>query len=348
MALWNGSVINSTETAKVFNQLANLKSIAIVRKKNALLYKLIGKVEPNSLAKGFAKFERSSKITGKNIEVGLLGTLATTTKVADGAEELQSVSLAYDPSAFGAAEFPLTHYTLPYGIPASELDRYKGQEKKTASYLDDVMQRIMLSYENDMGTDLHSTSAGQVIGRKTFGSWLFGVSDGGASGSGETANAYRYYGTIDRQDAANADFRGIVAPSVGTWNLSTLRTYKNQADANGGTTDTIVLGTSNYTKAEGLVEAYQIVTDAKDMVDFGGQYFRYSGMDFMHDQRCPATTIGGLDSSSWLYVDNHEDFTSAGVIKDPTRMAAYVIPSQRWAQLICRKPNSNFKLLGAS
>lgn len=358
MALWNGSLINSNETAMVFNQLANLQAIPIIRKKNALLYMFLGKLEANSLKNGVAKFQRSDKITGKNVEVKLLGSLPSTTKVTDGSSELASVTPAYDANAWGAAEFVLAHYTLTQGIPSSELNRFKGKEAKTANYLQDVLKRMMLGYENDIGTDLHSTTATNVMSRTVPGSWLQAISDGGGDSgsgasaggptSGETANGYRYYGTIDRQDSANADFRGLVFPSTGSLSLGKIRKATNMADGNGGTTDLSVSGTNIYTNIQMLLESYTIITDAEDMVDFGGKYCRYDGITHMHDQRCPAGYLGGLDSETWKFIDNHDDFTDSGVVKDFTKNAGYVVNTERWVGTICEKPNSNWKMAGVT
>ena len=352
MALWLGTAINSTETAMVFNRLVNLQALPMIRRKNGLLYKLMGKADIGVNTKAMSTFERTDIIDGKNYEVRLLGALSSTTKVTDGASEYAAVTLSYNANAYGAAEFPLTHYTLSKAVPASQLRRYKGKFAKTDDFYKEVLTEIMLSYENDLGNDLHSTVGSTVIGRTVFGSWAFAVSTGGGDSgidaTGETAVAFRNYGTIDRQDPANVDFRGIVQAASGPLTLAAFRLNVNLCDAKGGKIDTAVAETTLYTKAQMLLEPYTYITDAPDMVQFGGRYMRYDGVDWIHDQRCPVGTIGGLDSSTWLFVKSDDALTDVGLVKDPSRVDTYVLPTALWSQLICKKPNGNFKMLGVT
>lgn len=353
MALWAGSTLNTNETASVFNQLNSLKALAIVRKKNFLLYRFLGKMDLVQGPKGaMTKFDRSTKITGRNIEVRLMGKLKTIGKLADGAEEVAAVALTHVADVFGGAEFPLTHYADTHPVPSSELDRFAGDEAKTSSFLDDIFEYLMLSDENTLGADIHSVAGGTAIGRKVMGSWCHAIStgggDGGADGSGETGAAFRNYGTLDRQDAANADFRGIVAQTVGALTLAKLRAQINAADANGGTIQTGVAGTTLYTSIESLVEPYVHTVNSDEMIDFGGRYVKYAGVVYGHDQRAPASTIGLFDDSTWLFVNNAEKFTRSGLVVDPSKADTHVLPWKAWRQLICRKPNSNVKMLGVS
>jgi hypothetical protein len=351
MALWNGSVINNTEFAMVFNQLANLQAIPQVVKRNALLYYLIGKMLPGSVDKGRVEFERSKKITGKNIEVKLFGALTGTQKLADGAPEYATTPPSFNANSYGAAEFPLTRYYLKKAVPTSQLDRYKGKEAKTDDFYAEVMRDIMASFENDIGNDLHGTSGGTNIGRTVLGSWCYAVStgggDAGGDATGEAATAFRNYGTVDRQDTANSDFRSVVQANYGPSTLQKLRSLRNLVEANGGTVDICVFPTALFTTHELLLEAQTLVTNPGDGIDFGGRVFTYAGMKFIHDQRAPANTIGLLDSSEWMFVENEEKLAPQGMIWDPSLSASYVIPCYRWVQLICKRPNWQGKALGA-
>lgn len=365
MALWQGSQFNSTESAMVVNKIANRKAIAIVQRGNPLLYKLIGKTDPVSVHKGMTKTERSENITGKNYEVRLLGSLLPTTKVADGAEELATATQQFDPNQFGSAEFALSHYTFTQSFPSSQLFRFKGDEAKTADFIDEQFGAVMLSYEKDMGRDLNSDGGAAavakgatpntvVVGRKQFGSWLFAVSTGGGTGgadaTGENQAAFRNYGTIDRQDPANADFRGVVSAATGAVTLKTLRAYRNLVSDNEGLTDTVLAGQVLYTKLEDLIEQSTRleVDNGQDRIEFGGISFRYAGMDVLLDTRCPDGTIGGLDSRWWTFLKKAEDMTKSGIIVHPGATAAHVLITEMWAQLVCKRPNAQFKLLGCT
>lgn len=347
MALWAGSAINSTETAMVFNRLYNLKAMEMVRKKNALLFKLMGKPDIGNVNENTRlKFERSRIVTGKNIEIKLLGALGAPATVADGSAELATVTRQFSSTTFGAAEFPLTHYAWTQGIPSSQMRRYKGPQAKTAGFYDEVLNYVMLSYQDVLGTAIHDSAGTAVISRTVMGSWTYGVSDGVSTG--ETTDNFKLYGTIDRSDSANADFRGIVSTSTGALDLNKIRTYANQADANGGVVDTGICGTTLYTKVQQLVEPYVQTNYSEDLAAFGGRYVRYAGIDFMHDQRTTSGVLGLLDSSTWLWVQNDDDLTDVGVIKDPSIVDGYVLPTAMWCQLICCKPNANAKLTGVT
>src|SRR2546423_2154728 len=120
--LWTGTSINSTETAMVFNQLFNRKAIAMVRKKNGLLYAILGKSENGSTPELGPKYPGEKKITGHQIEVKLLGKLKTIATVADGvATEGATATLTNSADYWGAAVFDLAHYKDAHGLPESEI-----------------------------------------------------------------------------------------------------------------------------------------------------------------------------------------------------------------------------------
>jgi hypothetical protein len=130
MALWNGSAINTHETAFVFNQMATRKAIPIVRNMNGFLYAALGKEDWNATPGAGTGFKRLKKISGKNVEVTLLGELAVPLTTTDANQTL--FSNAVQNLSFGAAEFPIAHYSYPFAVPDSELQRFIGDELKTA------------------------------------------------------------------------------------------------------------------------------------------------------------------------------------------------------------------------
>lgn len=324
----------------VFNRLKNLQALPMIVKKNALLKRLVGKQDIGRTFTGKTEFERARIMTGLNIEVKLLGALSSTTLTADGSAELATVTPSFSSTQYGAAEFPLSHRTFTKGIPSSQIRRFKGKESKDDSFYAEVMREIMWSYEADLGTDIHSTTGTSVIARDNPGSWCFGVSDG--TSTGETGDAFKLYGKIDRSDSANADFRGIIDDAGGKLTLDKIRSNINAADAKGGVTDTLVMGTTLFTAFQLLVEQYVHQTNVTSG-EFGAQYVCYDGACGIHDQRCPSGTIGGLDSSTWEFVLNDDEMTS-GMVKDPSRVSAYVVPTEIYYQLYTFKPNANFKM----
>lgn len=330
MALWAGATINTTETAKVFNQLANKKSLPMIVKLNGLLYAFSGKNDPQNQSVGAVM--KTSKITGNKVELSLLGQLDDPSAISDGSDELSSASATYTANDYGAAEFSLAHYGLVRGLPDSELMRFKGDEAKTQSYIDERMDHLMWSYENKLGTALHANTAPS---RAAFGGWIYAVDD---------ANTY---GLIDRSDSANADFRGIVTV-MGDTTLAKLQAQKNTARTNLGNPSVCVTGTTLFNKIQNLVQPYSHANYSNSKSEFGADDWIWAGMRGLLDQRTTAGVIGLLDPKWWMLIQNDDPFTSTGIVRDITKKAAHIIHTTMWIQNICKKPNAQVKCTGAT
>lgn len=344
--LWTGSAINSTETATVFNQLWNLTAVEQVRKKNGFLYAILGKQETGATPDAGVSFQRMEKITGKNIEVKLLGKLKSIAAVADGyATESVAGTATNTADYWGAAEFALTHYKDIHALPESEVDRYAGDELKTANHLDQVFRMLVLSMENQWASS-SSTYGGlwdtKNAARTTLGGVQWAVSDGVSSGE----TAYASYGTIDRSDAGNADFRAYVGTGTGDLTLNKIQTAQNTAIGQGGMPRVAMAHTTPYTKVQSLVQSYTHTVFEEDWSRFGGTWCEFSGMKFILDQRMPATILVGIDPESWVWYQRDIDFTKQGVVHVPTYVGSYVLNYGAWVQDVCVRPSSNFKLSG--
>lgn len=335
MALWASSGISTTESAMVFNQILNKKAVSMARKKNGLLYAVLSKKEIGATP-GVSGFNRHSKVTGKNVELRLKGRLRTPNYVANGSAELgaSDPASAFQTDVWGGAEFALSHIYDVYGIPGSQLDRYAGDEAKTLSFMDDIATDILEGYEDLIGT---AVNADQAQANITVGGWPFAI---------ETDNTY---GTIDRTDNANADFRGNVTTSTGTLTLAKIRNAQNEAIVDGGMPKVGISGTTVYGTVQGLVEAYsQVVYDGSEWSDFGGVHFSYGGIKFVLDQRAPSGELGLLDPTSWHFYESTNGMTTKGIMVDPSKKAAYVLPWTAWVGFICEAPSHNARLVGIS
>lgn len=345
--LWTGTAINSNATAMVFNQLFNKKALPMVRKKNGLLYKVLGKEEVFSNPSAPTGFQRLKKVTGKNVEVKLLGKLrnsgsgAQLQTVSDGSSEVASATADYDSALFGAAEFSLAHYAHKYAIPHSELDRFAGDEAKTASYIDDIFDMLVYTMEDVVGTAINTA---QNCARTTIGGWPWAVSDGQSSGE----SSYASYGTIDRSDTGNNNFDAYVLPNTGTLTLGAIRTVQDNVAANGGNPSLGIAAVTVYGLVRQLVEQYTIVQYNADKTEFGGKYFSYDGIDFVLDQRAPSAVLGLLEPESWAFYMNEYNFTKGGIINDPSLVASYSINWGFWCQFIATAPSHNGKLTGVT
>jgi len=335
MALWNGTAINTNETAMVFNQLANAKTVAMITKRNALLHAFLGDGDTSDGL--YIRAQKNVKVTGKRLEVRLRGKNATPAYVADGSAELATVNYAstYDSTIFGAAEFDIAHGTLPYAIPASELMRFAGKEAKTASYLDEIFNYLMDGWENLLGNDLNGTSA---PARTKFGGWQYAIDDSNT------------YGTIDRSDSANADFRGIVKASTGTPTVAKIQAAKNEAKTNRGKVQTGVASLVNYNYIQQQAQSFQQVIYNRDKAEFGSDSFVVAGVEFILDQRLGDTVIGLFDPETWLFwKDNSKQKPmTSGIYENPNLVDGYSMNTKLWIQNICIKPNSNVKFTGVT
>lgn len=328
MALWSNSVINTNETAMVFNKLHNSgKAEAIVKKKNGLFYLVMGKAEKNSTPnKVEVNFDTQTSVTGKNIEQKLRGKNVTPAGVTDGANEIAAATLTYVDNIWGAAEFPVAHIILTHPLPQSEVDRFAGDELKTLSYLDEVYQLLIDSYENIYGNAINTSAAPS---RTVFGGYPYAI---------HTTNVY---GTVDRNDALNADFRGIVTTGVGNLTLGKIRLTRNRAKENGGKPRVGVSGTAVHTVVETLVEAYVHADYHDDWAAFGSEYTMYNGVCYTQDQRAPSGQLSLLDPDSWAYYRNKKIPFSKGITNAPWLAASYVVQCVQWTQFFCKNPGWN-------
>ena len=343
MALWDGSTLNKTDVASMFNQLWAMGSVAIVRKDNGLLYAITDKNwEQNVPTKG-AKFQGMTKASGNKIELRLLGKLEDPQTVADGAAELATANPLYSDDAYGAATFDLTHFADSWGVLSSQWKRIRGQEAKTKSFIKDKAMEIMLAYENKWGNMINGTHADGNT-RTKLGSWVHAFSDGVSTGE----TAYASYGTINRTDAANADFRGVVGVNTGTLTLAKIGAHRNRIKPNGGKTDLLVAETTIYSSIEEKLQNYAQVNYDEKWAKFGSECWTYARMVGIQDHRAPTGVLGFFDSSTCAWWQDTEGVFDADTVltRDPSRRAARVIPVEAWVAFLCKKPSANGKLTG--
>lgn len=337
MALWAGMTINTNESATVFNKVANLKAIPMVVKKNFTIKAMLGRSEvkhtPLGPAAAFKRLMGTDSVTGRKVEVTLLGKLPTPTTVSDGSSEVATATLNYTSDYWGAAEFDMFHYSYKHPVPGSEFVRFRGDELKTVNYLSKVQDLIANAYEKVWGTALWTSAAPS---RTVFGGIPYAINDSNT------------YGLVDRSDSGNADFRGIVNAALGNTTIPGLRLHQNQAIANGGSPDVAITGTTLYTKIQGLVDAYTFVENDEEWNSFGGDYFKVGKIRYGLDSYCPSGAIALLTSSTWQMRLAEDPFSPTGLVYDPSRVSSWVIPTERWGQVICECPSHNVYLTAAT
>lgn len=344
MAIWAGSSINTNETANLINQFWNAKAIPMIRRKNGFLYAILGKEEAGSTPMSL-KFSKEQKVSGQNVQFNLLGSLKTIATVADGyasgaGETGTWTGTVIPANTFGGITLPLVHFADAEYFPSSELDRFQGDELRTRDWIAQKMEYLMLSYEDTLGTMLNTTTAA-VPTRTQICPWRHQISDYASTGE----STYQTYG-LDRSDSGNADFRGNVTVSVGDLTLSKIQERILTAQIRGGNIDTGLANTTVYNKVMTLVRSYVNTTYQADWDKFAGQYVQFGAIKFILESRMGTDLLGGIDSSTWVMWNRTKNFTSDGIVRDPSRKATRVLNWEYWTAIYCNKVNSNFLMTG--
>ncbi len=334
MALWAGTSLNTNALAKLFNHVHTSRSVAMVAKATPLLNSFMGRGEKDGNSaynKQVGGWMKTKSITGDKHEISLLGALDTPASIADGTAELTAASIAYNAAAHGAAEFILAHYGLVKGMPSSEYMRIRGSDAKTTSWAAEFYETLSLSYDDILSAELHENSTSAPPARSQFGSWVTAVDDGNT------------YGTIDRSDAANIDFRSYVT-SAGALTVPKVQASINKVRTNRGKTKVGVMGLTIFNGWQQLIQPYSQATYSASTAQWGSDHVMFAGVDWVLDPDCPDGLVGGFDPSEWLVINNDYPFTDGGLVKEPTLNAGYIMNTEIWIQNICKKPNSQWKM----
>ena len=335
MALWQGTAVNNNVLSGVFNQVHNKKAISMVTKANPTIYSLMGRPGDdgrNAYNKSFGGWMKSEKISGDKHEVRLRGAIPTFDAIADGSDELTDATINYDDDHTGAAVFILAHYGKVQGVPSSEYDRFRGDEAKTLSWIDEIHEYLMDGFVETMSDEFFENATNAPPARSQFGSLVTAIDDGNT------------YGTIDRTDAGNIDYRAEVGSSTGALTLRKVQDKINAVKDNRGETRVGVIGTTLFGKFQDLVQPYSQATYARDTASWGSDHIYFAGVEWVQERNCPSGLIFGLDPKTFKVVWKDAPFTESGLILDPRLKAGRIINCNVWLQNFCMKPNSNWKL----
>jgi hypothetical protein len=330
MSLWAGLTLNTSELANVVNRVHNRKAIPMVVKANPMLYGIFGKrdgVNNKNLRIG-----KTRNITGKDVEVRLLGRLAAPTAISDGSDELTTATVNYSSDNVASVTVALAHYGHVEGVPDSEYMRFRGSDSKTEDWVDEVYSKIMYGYEDVLSTALHSTTAPS---RAAFGAWQVAV---------DSSTAYM---GMTRSDSANADFRGLEYDAK-VITIKEIQTRKNEARTNLGNPSVGVAGNTLFTHIQTLNQGYTHVIGSGDTSNFGWDHCVVSGIEWMLDPDTSDGILGAFDPQWWELIKNDEPFTGGGLIEAPWLKSGRIIHTTLWIQNFCTKPNAQIKWTAAT
>lgn len=333
--LWTGTTLNTNILSGVFNRIHNRKAIPMVTKATPLLYSLMGREGEDGRSaynKKLGGWMKKKNIHGDKDEVRLRGALPTFASIADGTAELTLATIGYDSDHTGSAEFILAHYGYVHGVPSSEYMRIRGNEAKTESWIDETFDYIFDGAIKKYSADLHEDSTSAVPARDQFGSWIAAVDDGNT------------YGTIDRTDSGNADYRSVVSSSVGSLTARKVQDVINQVKDNRGQVRVGVMNTTLFGKWQDIIQPYSQATYNKDTASWGSDHVYFAGVEWLQDRECPSGRIGLFTPKTWTLVSNDMPFTDSGLVKEPLLNAGWIINTECWLQNYIDNPNQNAKL----
>lgn len=326
MPLWSNSTLNTNALASAISKWESLNAFPMVVKRNGLLYQMMRKGNL-PLAPGSPKIDRSDQITGNDLVVRLLGKLQAYTPVPD-SEQTDVFPLSRVADRFGAARFDWAHFVHIEPLVWSEWRLIRGDEARTISWLEDVLKVLTLSWENDLGNGINSTDPPS---RTKIGGWRYAVDDGAL---------YAVYGTIDRADAANADYRSYTE-TIGSLTIEKVQRLINSARVRGGSPDVGVCGQVPYEKLQGELRGYHTYMH-DEWNKFRNTAIGFDSVMFTLDQRCGNGDLLIADSTTWRL---YEDPVSDKIVMDTydRKGTPKAIKDERAVQFICKGPSWNAK-----
>lgn len=299
MGLWNGTALNTNILASSVPKWWDEKGFPMVVKGNGLLYFMMGKSGMSENPNGSGIIKVPKEISGNKLNVKLFGTLDTWNVLAE-ADQDDVVSLTNDTDYAGAAQFDWVQLSLRTPVVHSELRQIRGDEARTASWIEDRMMLATRGLENAIGgsSGTSGINGNAAPSTSALGGWIYGVDD---------SATYDAYGTITRSDAGNVDFRSGVATAgggTGSLELNDIDLATLDISKNGGKADVAVVGTVGFNKLRGGELRNYVQYNSDVTRKFPTQTLEYGNLTILFDHRCGNSDMGIFSSEALrFYVD---------------------------------------------
>lgn len=336
MALWANSAIDEVKLAMTFNQMLTKQTTSLVSKQCGFLYAMTGGKHPAMPPKSF-NFRRHTKTSGVAVEWRMMGKTNTLSTVADGAPELGALVLTYDDTIWGNATLTIPQLRMNHPITESDIERIRGSEAKTNSYMDEVAAYLKVSWQRGLNVKLAANAAADIVGVP------YAI---------DNANVYA---TIDRSDPANAQFQGKVLDLAGaSLSYAHLIERYNTCAIEGGRPWVVFLPLALYNSIQTEVQSFVHTTYDPVWDKFGGEFIKVGNMVLVLEPDLAATTVIGMDPSTWYPIFGQGDGSSpfrTKIILPENQMVTIASGAFRtWAfiQLVCVQPRFNFKIINAA
>lgn len=336
MAIWDGSSLNTDALSSAVNKWMDLNFTPAIVKRNALLYSMMGLngLSGNTEVPNWSSlFKKDYQVQGNNLVVRILGELETISTLAD-ANQLDAVSWNNNPNRFGAAVFSWTHYSHNEGVRDSDYELIRGNEARTASYMEDVLQALKLSWQDTIGTAINSTND---QARTTLGGWEYAVD---ATGT---------YGTLTRA-GDNPNWSGNETDVAGAGDLDDLDAMKLDILQDGGNPTVGVAPKVPFNKIKQELRGYaSAVPDSWKFYE-GGGLVHYDGTTYAFEHRCTSTVVGMFTPDSLRFYQKDET-TEVKTLPEEVMMALLKgaklgFSIRQWNAFVVKHPGSCGKLTG--
>jgi hypothetical protein len=354
MAIWDSIKDKTTVEAKAFKRSLNRKALDVLRRKNATLFRVLGKMDrlgssdPKSTN---ISFERSVKCNGLKHSVLMMAAQPTFTYPTDGAQEYAAATMSYDADIAGSADFDICHGTLHVAIVNSEAKIVSGDSVRGESLMDMYQDYAIGGLDKAWSDGMLSTNA---PARATIGGAVYAIDDGAnasaPAGAATGGNAsYSDYGGLLRATAANSVFGPYVKGGGGEMTIPLIQEGINYATIAGGNPTLCPVGVALFSKAQQLAQGYVQTAYDKEWDKFGGKYVNIGGVDFALEggANAPTNMLMFIDPTTWIWVQNSDgvktDFHDA-----PWLEASGELTMEWWAQFICKAPWRNSKITGVT
>ena len=333
MAIFDNLTNKTAQTSMALTKVMNKKAHDTVLKAMPVIYALTREI-PEGQTPFTYKGTLTTSTSGSSHSIRLRGALPTVSGVTD---QLAAVTPAIDANRFARAEFNLSHYNRVHHIGVQDLEFISGPEAAacTVGLLEEELRLVMDAFKNKLAGDFHGTSD-QGLG--SIGGVLRAISNNDSVGG-------TYIG-ISRADNANAGLRGLVDGTSAAVSLARIRSAQNLIGEQTGKADLVLCGAANYGVLQAEVDdAVRIVDQSGGWANYLGEYFKIGGTVVALDGYCNTQRVLVLDTSSWRAVWNEKGFQAGNMSRDPNVVAAYFLPVDLFAAVVCAEPRKNLRMV---
>lgn len=285
MAIWDGATLNTDALSSAVNKWDDLNYSPIIVKRNFLLYAMMGLkgLSGNTEVPNWnSVFSTDYEVSGNNLVKRLLGELETISTLAD-ANQLDAVSWNNNPNAVGAAQWAWTKYSHNEAIRDSEYDLIKGNEARTANYMQEVMTRLREGYRDTIGTAINSTND---QARTTLGGWEYAIDSTGT------------YGALTRA-GDNPNWSANETDVNGAGDLDDLDAMKLDILQDGGSPSVGTAAKIPFNKIKQELRGYAAATPSSWRFYEGGGLLHYDGTTIGFEHRQTASVVGIFTPSTF-------------------------------------------------